>query len=116
MRVEASAGVRIYGTISANGSSNSGGANRGGGGSGGSIYLSGNLVSGDGTVSARGGLTTGEGGGGGGGRIAVWRLRDTFSGTVTADGGTAGWGATYYGEDGTIVWGELPGGTIFILR
>jgi hypothetical protein len=116
VRVEASSGVRIYGSIEADGGQNSGGANRGGGGSGGSIYLSGRVVSGDGTVSARGGHTTGEGGGGGGGRIAVWRLRDTFSGTVTADGGTAGWGASYYGEDGTIVWGQLPSGTTFIVR
>lgn len=42
---------------------------------------------------------------GGGGRIAVWSVRDTFSGTLTVP---AGGSTSYYGQPGTLVRGKLP--------
>ena len=66
-----------------------------GGGAGGSIYLSVQNMSGNGSVSANGGnggkfiyTTFGEGGGGGGGRIAIFASNGSeYNGAISAAGG-----------------------------
>ena len=76
----------------------------GGGGAGGSIWVDADTLSGSGTVSALGGdaydLAARIGGGGGGGRIVfVARAANTFTGTVSANGGTG----SQSGQNGTVV-------------
>ena len=85
------------GLLSANGLGGIGGA---GSGSGGSIYLSANMISGNGTISANGG--TGERSGGGGGRIALYYTSKDFTGTIAAYGGAKGIDSEYNGGAGTI--------------
>ena len=87
-------------------------------GSGGGIYLYCRTFYGDtnGLLSAHGGNSgAGAGGAGGGGRIAVWRVFDRSTGVISNSvaGGTSANSASYYGTNGTVVFGWLPGkGTI----
>ncbi|MBI5797523.1 hypothetical protein HZA98_01305 [Candidatus Woesearchaeota archaeon] len=61
-----------------------------GGGSGGSVYIIAKNMSGNGTISARGGATKGttNDGGGGGGRIALYYQTRDFTGEVNVSGGS----------------------------
>lgn len=85
--------VIVNGILSADGAEGS--MPGSGGGSGGSIYITTSALSGTGAISADGGagLFSDEflGGGGSGGRIAIYAdtvSGDSFSGTITAFGGT----------------------------
>ena len=90
----------------------------------GSLTANGGVSSGDGgggsgggiylrcRVSSGSGLLSANGGngtysGGGGGRIAVWHSISNFTGTVTVDPGTGG-AAGYLATTGTVVWVYLP--------
>lgn len=112
--VEARSTMTINGQILANGGDRASG-DWGGAGSGGGIYLkSKNFnASSTGQLSARGGSKGSlDGSAGGGGRIAVWRIVDTSTGTISTSA-TNGTGATI----GTIVWGWLPPpGTVFTIH
>ena len=93
-------------------------------GSGGGIYISCRTFTGSGTLAADGlGADKWVGGVGGGGRIAVLRLRHTFTGTASATNGfiTNPFLGFPHGMDGaepgTIFWGTIPeSGTIFCIR
>ena len=81
--------LSIDGTVSASGAN---GGNYGGGGAGGSLWLIADTLAGSGTIAADGG----DGhfrscGGGGGGRISLqWnRGNRTFSGNISAEGGSS---------------------------
>jgi hypothetical protein len=86
VRLNVTGELRVDGKVSANGLP--GGATRAGGGSGGGIYLSVSKISGTGQISANGGNGNNGGGNGGGGRIAVFFTTNSFSGSLTAFGGT----------------------------
>jgi len=98
----------------------------GGGGAGGAIYLRCRTFVGESgaVLSARGGRAAlNTGGGGGGGIISIWRVADQSSGSVTTDvtGGAGRYlnadAPAYNGQDGVVVWGQLPGsGTIIAIR
>jgi hypothetical protein len=78
----------------------------GGGGSGGSIYVTTDILTGTGVVSANGGAST-FGGGGGGGRVAIYpRLVVGFPNAPTVAGGLSGSGGktNANGRLGTVVW------------
>ena len=121
IRVDARRQITVNGTLTANGET-AGGAS--GSGSGGAIYLTCRVFDG-----AAGGALYANGGSGlptfsyvrtgGGGRIAIWRVRDSAEGAVTAEAklGSGSQGETTLGTDGTVVWGFLPAsGTIIMLR
>jgi hypothetical protein len=91
--------LTVKGIITANGSS--GGGSYGGGGSGGSIYVATTNLTGSGSFTANGGVSTGNGGAGGGGRIAVYYENSDFSGKADAKGGTAR-SDEMVGKDGTV--------------
>jgi len=98
----------------------------GGGGAGGAIDLRCRTFVGESGVvlSARGGRAAlNTGGGGGGGIISIWRVADQSSGSVTTDvtGGAGRYlnadAPAFNGQDGVVVWGQLPGsGTIIAIR
>jgi hypothetical protein len=97
----------VNGTISANGAAGPSASNyAGGGGAGGSIWIQTGILDGSGTISATGGSSpsvTFRGGGGGGGRIAIYYTTNTFSGTISTNGGgglNAGGNGTYFAMDG----------------
>ncbi|NLC81934.1 MAG: hypothetical protein GX748_12200, partial [Lentisphaerae bacterium] len=69
VRIEATGGVTVNGSILANGGA--GVANHGAGGAGGAIHIVCDVLSGGGTISANGGLAQNWSGGGGGGCIAI---------------------------------------------
>jgi hypothetical protein len=97
-------GITNDGRIVADGQAGSGFSS--GGGSGGSIKLSAESLSGDGTIEADGG---GNEVGGGGGRIAIYVNTLSFAtNRVTAAGG-AGFGGGRAGSVGTVYFGVLPG-------
>jgi hypothetical protein len=112
IRVEASRDITLNGMMIARGEDGHG--YNGGGGSGGSIYLRCSTFTGTtGALRVNGGNAHGSGGGGGGGRLAIWRVVDTFSGVVSADGGTG----LQTGDAGTIFWGRLNyPGTVFTIQ
>ena len=81
-----------------------------GGGAGGSIYLTVGTLAGSGTVNADGGISDygwSGGGGGGGGRIAVEYTTKTFTGSISAIGGT-GWANGGAGTVYTVQYGKAP--------
>ncbi len=86
--------LSVGGLLRVNGQLKSNGANgvnpHSGGGAGGSILLSAQAISGSGTISANGGGgEPQDGGGGGGGQIALYSINsNTFSGILSAAGGT----------------------------
>ncbi|MBI2437465.1 MAG: G8 domain-containing protein [Lentisphaerae bacterium] len=122
VQIRATETVTIQGTITANGRPG-GGTWYGGGGAGGGIYITCRTFVGatNGILRANGGQgnnTIGKGGSGGGGRIAVWRMYDQSTGTISnyVDGGAAAYGG-FIGSPGTIVWGWIPvPGTITTFR
>ena len=78
------------------------GQSESGGGAGGGIYISAASLSGGGTISAKGGAGGSYSGGGGGGRIAVYYTgTNSFTGSITVAGGTAGGSGGLVGGDGT---------------
>lgn len=78
--------LQLDGRISANGATSSN--LNSGGGSGGSVALSVNRFSGNGSVSANGGPGRTGGGGGAGGRVAISYSSNLFTGSITAAGGS----------------------------
>jgi len=73
-----------------------------GAGSGGAVYISANIISGAGIISANGGLASSASGGGGGGRVAIYGNMDNFIGIVEALGGINFENALHDGKDGTV--------------
>lgn len=111
----------VSGTLTVNGTINAGGANgaaNNSGGAGGSIWLQCRTFAGSGGLSANGGNGTAvNGAGGGGGRIAVWRMYDQLVTVTTSVTGGTGSGSGSAGDDGTVVWGQVPfPGTIIKMR
>lgn len=102
--LEVSRRLTLSGTITANGFN---GVNQySGGGAGGGIYIRTKRLQGNGAVvTANGGAGTSvNAGGGGGGRIAIWRIIDEYTGSLTTNvlGGAGTHGTSYYrGIDGT---------------
>lgn len=96
IKLVSTGGITVDGTVSADGINASGG--KYGGGSGGSLWIAaGTTLGGNGTISAKGGkgwesggTENYGGGGGGGGRIKISYGAKTFTGTITAKGGTKG--------------------------
>ncbi len=108
VRITAGRNFVIEGILNANGMAATG---TGGGGAGGSILVQTMAFIGAGALSADGGAGSNGGGGGAGGRIAVYRpcavpQPETFTGTITVDGGT-GFEA---GAPGTIFPTMTPSG------
>lgn len=106
--LNASGAMTIGGNVDANGGNGSnrvdaicGATYSSGGGSGGSVYLSASSLAGAGSITANGGGVTGNGGGGG--RVAYYYTSSTFSGTVTASGGSSPYLA---GSAGTVNNGD----------
>jgi len=98
--------LTVAGTLTVNGSvtANGGVAPLYAGGSGGSIYVTAGTFAGSGSFAANGAVapyTGGSMGGGGGGRIAVHYTSKTFTGTLTAFGGTSAGGGNH-GAAGTV--------------
>ncbi|MFZ2188032.1 MAG: fibronectin type III domain-containing protein, partial [Candidatus Moraniibacteriota bacterium] len=98
----------IDGSITANGGNGSGGSNNtliGGGGSGGSIWINTNILAGNGSLSANGGIAGSwagwYAGGGGGGRIALQYTTKTFVDSSVSVAVSPGSGKTS-GNIGTI--------------
>lgn len=114
VRIEARQAVTVNGEINADGVNGSGNVNgSSAGGSGGGIYIRCKVFEGSalGYVHANGGSgqTNNNSGGGGGGRVAIWRMRDSYEGSVSASGGVVGSVAyTNSGLAGTVVWGVIP--------
>ena len=77
--------LRVYGVVSADGTAATGSAS--GGGSGGSIYISTDVFTGNGTVSTNGGEASSGGGGGGGGRVTIFVTENAFTGQLQSFGG-----------------------------
>jgi RHS repeat-associated protein len=86
-----------------------------GGGSGGSILLTAAVLAGGGQISADGGACPPVGGapaagGGGGGRIAIYCTTDSFTGTMSARGGSGyeyGGAGTIYRKSASQAYGDL---------
>ncbi len=126
MTVSVNGTLTVNGRLSANGGS---GDNYAGGGSGGSLYLQNiGTLAGNGVISANGGSGGGAGGGGGGGRIALYATSSTFTGKITAYGGSAflpgGAGTVYIHtnggslllvDNGGIAGTNTPLGSIFTM-
>lgn len=95
--------LSVSGTISVDAADITATAHNAGGAAGGSINLTANSITGDGTISSNGGNTY-AGGGGGGGRIAITGASNTFNGTLSAHGGSAvhASASDYFGGAGTI--------------
>ena len=113
IKLNVTGNLTVNGTVSANGIDYS--SNNGSGGSGGSIWLiAADTLAGSGTITADGGKSHGEAGGGGGGQISLeWTTR-SFSGSLSAKGGSVDSPTSYpvSGSHGTIwvptdKWSEL---------
>ena len=106
VKLEAKSGtVQVDGTIIVNGDS----AYNTGGGAGGSVWIIGWDVAGSGTISADGGMTrlAQNCGGGSGGYISLWYSQhNTFSGILSAAGGST-LSETNKAEDGKIYIKEV---------
>ena len=135
--IEAVKDITVDGTISMNGRATHSGW---GGGSGGSVYLRARKVSGSGTISVAGGASstrsagnwTDQNGGGGGGYITFRTDRDcpvadTFTGTISVDGGlgktsgdyneeTGRYATDYRGWPGIVTYLRNPAGLMIFLR
>jgi hypothetical protein len=126
IRLEASDAVTVDGTLDARGQSDPPGQQHAGGGSGGSILVQCHRFGGAATaqILADGGncgtvAGSSQGGAGGGGRIAIWRITDTFAGTVSATNGLGGYGlaTNEWATPGTVVWVQVPAiGTVLFIR
>jgi hypothetical protein len=104
--------VIINGTINANGQNAIVILDSGGGGSGGTIYIQADSISGNGSMSVKGGDNYQWSGAGGGGRIALYYNDYTFSGTIDYRGGLHNVALTR-AQEGTIyfnTWGTTTGG------
>ncbi len=108
VRFTVSAQITVDGTISVDGTNGEEGINdQPGGGSGGSIWLEASTMTGNGTISARGGSPGGggnsRGGGGGGGRVAfdISGTDYDFFGTVDVSAIGTQWNPEY-GYAGTL--------------
>jgi hypothetical protein len=111
IRIKASGTVSVKGKLTARGAVPQ--SSTYGGGAGGGIYVVCKTFTGDanGSLVASGG--NGAGSAGGGGRIAVFRLRDTAGGAVTATAAAGTGSGTGVAYPGTVVWGQLKGaGTV----
>lgn len=121
VRIDVDGGMKLGGTISANGEAAQQWHYGVGAGSGGSVYLScRGRLSGTCAITANGGNAVGSGFGGGGGRIAIWygHLDPAAEITATASGGsyrTETEPTSYWGGDGTVYW-HRTSGLIFLLR
>jgi RHS repeat-associated protein len=83
------------------------GRSAGGGGAGGSAFIwCDTFIGTTGSILADGGAggtaTSYNGGGGGGGRVAIHTEKDSFTGTVSVNGGSNGGSGSQNGEKGTI--------------
>ena len=109
VRLTVNGTLHILGGIYASGGDTVGSGS--GAGSGGSIWISTNVLSGNGIIIASGGnCNRGDGGGGGGGRIAVYYNTSSFTGLLQAAGGGGGqWGApgTVYKKPSAQPLGDL---------
>lgn len=102
IRIKATGSIVIDGIVTSNGATGCGT------GAGGSIWISGNGVSGNGRISANGGRTNGPTcGAGGGGRVAVYGIDSSFAATVHAMGGVGGTNNVSGSQNGAA-------GTVFI--
>ncbi|MBI3986995.1 MAG: hypothetical protein HY343_08755, partial [Lentisphaerae bacterium] len=115
VRIQARETINLNGLIAAAGEfiSSAGAGNYGGGGSGGGIFLTCRTLQGaNGLLLANGGPSGYANicGGGGGGRIAVWRVSDVYSGSISnsAAGGIGALAVPTNGYPGTVVYGLLP--------
>ena len=140
VRIGATGAMTIDGTVRANGMARKS-ETHAGGGSGGGILLTARKFSGKGILQANGGSSGNEGGAGGGGRIAVWtpyqtpealrRMAEDSKPPASANvlnsaalypdltlSVAAGTGGTNPAEakEGTIFFGHLVQGSLFILR
>lgn len=107
MSVSGTLDLSNTGTIASNGGA---GGTDGGGGSGGSIQIVCTTLSGSAgsTISSNGGAGGANGGGGGGGRITIYPSIDSYLGSLTATGGTAGSGGATAGQNGTAIIQHTP--------
>jgi hypothetical protein len=112
--------TQVNGILECNGASPSN--TLAGGGSGGSLLVQTAILTGNGIISADGGVgglsaqhTVGQGGGGGGGRIALYRDTTTFNGSVSAIGGAGfqkGSAGTIYSNDYSV--SRRQGGSLIV--
>ena len=120
VRIDVGGGMKLGGTISANGETAYAWHYGAGPGSGGSIFLScRNKLSGTATITANGGNGEGGGYGGGGGRIAIWygSIDDAADITAIAAGGSyraETEPSSNWGGDGSVYWHQIPGLMIFV--
>jgi hypothetical protein len=120
IQILAAGTIQLDGLMSVNGVSGTFSEGFGaGGGSGGGIYLRCNRFQGIGRMEANGGnggvQSAGlEGGGGGGGRIAVWSIRNAFTGTTSVTNGTSVAAGSKNGYPGTLVF--ISQGTVIMIR
>jgi len=90
IRLDVAGTTHLDGVVTANGGDTSVASSFcGGGGSGGGILIDTDTLSGSGPIHAIGGSTNSFGGGGGGGRIAIYRIVDLFTGSISVAGGVA---------------------------
>ena len=101
LTVNGTLNIGQYCSIDASGTD---GGNTAGGGSGGSVWITAQALTGQGTVSAIGGVGDQSAGGGGGGRIALYYAdKSGFSGSITATGNASSYNSgNTYGGAGTI--------------
>ena len=114
IRLTVAGTLTVDGSLTANGNAGvvncHAGCRYGRGGSGGSVYVTAGGLAGTGLISANGGdaSNANKASGGGGGRIAIYYDTNTYSGTMSADGGSANGGAgTIYSRSASQVWGDL---------
>jgi hypothetical protein len=111
IRIVAGQGIKLDGTLTANGDSIPS-TRTSAGGAGGGISVHARRFTGNGAVAAKGGgASVTYAGGGGGGRIAIYRSGGDFTGAYSVDGG-AGYEA---GDTGTLVHVNRNTGTLIKL-
>ncbi|WP_413585216.1 hypothetical protein [Bdellovibrio sp. HCB274] len=91
IKLQVSGTLTVTGNISANGTNPSGSSGTmAGGGAGGSVWIQAGTLAGAGPIRANGGNgVSGSSGGGGGGAVAVYYNASTYSGVISASGGTS---------------------------
>ncbi|MBI4678043.1 MAG: hypothetical protein HY748_10720 [Elusimicrobia bacterium] len=109
LRITVSGELRVDGAVTANGVGSSQGwfgGSSGGCGSGGSVLIRAGALAGSGLIAADGGskIVGGDSPGGGGGRVAVYASTASFTGWMSAYGGSPK-GPAAYGGAGTVVIG-----------
>jgi hypothetical protein len=107
IRISLTGNLNLTGDLMANGldGEHDGAGSTGGGGSGGSIWIQTSTMSGSGSISVSGGISSNErGGGGGGGRIAIDISGNTydFFGTIIRSGGDMQTRLAGSGRPGTL--------------